>query len=182
MSDWIHRIIAPSAIIISAGAIPCYATTYLTVEQAQKICFTNATQFVSADVALTPEQMKAIEKDSDVHVRLDTQKVWRAMDGDKFLGWVIQDEVLGKHEFIQWVLALNADGSVRQIEILDYRETYGYQIRDEKWRGQFTGKQHGAKLKLDDDIKNISGATLSSRHITDGVKRLLSFYDLILKK
>ena len=130
---------ATSAIIVSAGAIPCYATTYLTVEQAQRICFSNATQFVSNDLKLTPEQMKAVEKDSGVRVRLDTQKVWRATNGDKFFGWVIQDEVLGKHEFIQWVLALNADGSVRQIEILDYRETYGYQIRDEKWRGQFTG-------------------------------------------
>lgn len=182
MSDWIHRIIAPSAIIISAGAVPCYATTYLTVEQAQKICFTNATQFAAADVKLTPAQLKAIEKDSDVRVRLTAQKVWRAMDGDKFLGWVIQDEVLGKHEYIQWVLALNPDGSVRQVEILDYHETYGYQIRDEKWRAQFYGKQHGAPLKLDGDIKNISGATLSSRHITDGVKRLLSFYELVLKK
>lgn len=181
MNDWIHRIVAPSAIVISAGAIPCYAATYLTVEQAQKICFTNATQFVPADVKLTPGQMKAIEKDSGVRVRLATQKVWRAMDGGKFLGWLIQDEVLGKHEFIQWVLALDADGSVKQIEILDYRETYGYEIRNEKWRAQFYGKQHGAKLKLDDDIKNISGATLSSRHIADGVKRLLSFYDLVLK-
>lgn len=181
MNDWIHRIIAPSAIVISAGAIPCYATTYLTIGQAQKICFTNATQFVSADVKLTREQMKAIEKDSGVRVRLDSQKIWRAMNDDQFLGWVIQDEVLGKHEFIQWVLALNADGSVKQIEILDYRETYGYEIRNEKWRAQFYGKQHGAKLKLDDDIKNISGATLSSRHITDGVRRLLSFYELVLK-
>lgn len=182
MSDWIHRLIAPSAIIISAGAIPCYATTYLTVEQAQKICFTNATQFIPADVKLTAAQMRAIEKDSGVRVRLAAQKIWRALDGDKFLGWIIQDEVLGKHEFINWTLALKADGSVRQIEILDYRETYGYQIRDEEWRAQFTGKKHGAKLKLDDDIQNISGATLSSRHITDGVKRLLSLYELALKK
>lgn len=182
MRDWIHQIIIPPAIVISAGAIPCYATTYLTVEQAQKTCFTNASQFVSADVKLTREQMKAIERDSGVRVRLDRQEVWRAMDGDRFLGWLIQDEVLGKHEYIQWVLALNADGSVRQIEILDYRETYGYQIREEQWRRQFYGKQHGARLKLDDDIKNISGATLSCRHITDGVKRLLSFYDFVLKR
>jgi Na+-translocating ferredoxin:NAD+ oxidoreductase RnfG subunit len=133
-------------------------------------------------VELTREQKKAIEKDSGVNVRMDKQKVWRAEEGGKFLGWVIQDEVLGKHEFVQWVLALNADGSVKQIEILDYRETYGYQIRDEKWRAQFTGKQYGAKLKLDADIKNVSGATLSCRHISDGVKRLLSFYDLVLKK
>ena len=179
--EWIHRIIVPSAIVISAGAIPCYATTYLTIEQAQKVCFPDATDFLPADVKLTPPQMKSIEKDSGVRVRLTSQKAWRAMVGDKVLGWLIQDEVLGKHEFINWALALNADGTVKQIEILDYRETYGYQIREEKWRQQFYGKQHGAKLKLDDDIKNISGATLSCRHITDGVKRLLSFYELVLK-
>ena len=184
--EWIHRIIVPPAIVISAGALPCYATTYLTVEQAQKICFPSATSFVPADVKLTTQQVKAIEKDCGVRVRLDSQKVWRAVladgrQGDNLLGWLIQDEVLGKHEFINWVLALKPDGAVKQIEILDYRETYGYQIREEKWRAQFYGKQHGAKLKLDDDIKNISGATLSCRHITDGVKRLLSFYELALK-
>lgn len=182
MSDWIHRFVVPPAIIISAGAIPCYATQYLTVEQAQKLCFADATQFIAADVTLTRDQMKAIEKDSGVHVRLDSQKVWRAQAGDKFLGWLIQDEVLAKHEYIQWALALNTNGSVRQIEILDYRETYGYEIRNEKWRAQFTGKQHGARLKLANDIQNISGATLSCRHITDGVKRLLALYELVLKR
>ncbi len=182
MKDFINRLVIPPAIIMAAGAIPCYATTYLTVEQAQAICFSNAVQFIPADVRLSAQQMKAIEKDSGVRVRLNSQKVWRAQAGDKLLGWVIQDEVLGKHEFINWVLALNADGSVRHIEILDYRETYGYQIREAKWRMQFDGKQHGARLKLDEDIKNISGATLSCRHITDGVKRLLSFYEFAIKK
>lgn len=182
MSDWIHRIVAPSAIIISVGAIPCYAATYLSVSQAQKLCFAEATQFIAADVTLTRRQMKAIQKDSGVWVRLRTEKVWRAMDGNHFLGWFIADEVLGKHEYIHWALALNADGSVRQIEILVYKETYGYQVREAKWREQFTGKQYGARLKLGADIKNISGATLSCRHITDGVKRLLSFYEIALKQ
>lgn len=182
MSDWLHRKILPPAIVIAAGAIPCYAATYLTVAQAQKVCFPDATAFDPAEIVLTPAQMKAIEKDSGVRVRLNTQKVWRAKMGEKFIGWFILDEVLGKHEYISWCLALEPDGSVKHIEILDYRETYGYEIRNEKWRAQFTGKRHGAKLKLDDDVKNVSGATLSCRHITDGVKRLLSFYDLVLSK
>jgi len=68
------------------------------------------------------------------------------------------------------------------VEILEYRETYGDQVRNEAWRAQFTGKTHAAPLKLGTDIQNISGATLSSRHITDGVKRLLTTYDLVLSK
>jgi Na+-translocating ferredoxin:NAD+ oxidoreductase RnfG subunit len=169
-----------TAIMVGAG--PAHAVQYLTVEQAQRLCFAEATAFEPAHVTLTRDQMRAIEKDSRVNVREATEKVWRVLNGTTLLGWFIEDEVVGKHEFITWALALNADGAVRQIEILDYRETYGHEIRDVKWREQFVGKAHGAALKLDTDIKNISGATLSSRHITEGVRRLLSFHALVLKR
>ena len=89
--------------------------------------------------------------------------------------------MLGKHEFITYALGLTAEGSVKQIEVMDYRETYGSEVRNEKWRAQFAGKNSKSKLILDEDIKNISGATLSSRHITDGVKRILALYELVLK-
>jgi Na+-translocating ferredoxin:NAD+ oxidoreductase RnfG subunit len=128
-------------------------------------------------VKLTSTQRKAIEQASGVRVLRDEQQVWRVSGG----GWFIVDEVVGKHEFITYAAGLNADGSVKQIEIMDYRETYGDQIRDQKWRAQFVGKTGKSTLKLDSDIKNISGATLSCRHITDGVKRLLAFYEIALK-
>ena len=174
----IHYLAAATAIFAAA---PCYAAVYHSVESAQQACFPEGTEFAAADMKLTKAQMKAIEKDSGVRVRLETQQVWKATKNGNFLGWFIVDEVLGKHEFITWALALNADGGVKSIEIMEYRETYGYEIRNADWRAQFLGKKHGAKLKLDDDIKNVSGATLSCRHITDGVKRLLSFYELALK-
>jgi Na+-transporting NADH:ubiquinone oxidoreductase subunit NqrC len=64
---------------------------------------------------------------------------------------------------------------------MEYRESYGYEVRDAKWRAQFTGKTARAPLRLDQDIKNISGATLSSRHVTEGVRRVLAFYEAALK-
>lgn len=179
MSGRIHYLALPALV---AGAFHGHATTYHTVESAQKACFPDGTEFAPGDVKLTKEQMKAIEKASGVRVRLDTQRVWRATKDGQSAGWFIVDEVLGKHEFITWALALKPDGSVQSIEVMDYRETYGYQVRDADWRAQFLGKKNGAKLRLDDDIKNVSGATLSCRHITDGVKRLLAFHDLVLKR
>ncbi len=35
-------------------------------------------------------------------------------------------------------------------------------------------------MKLDADIRNISGATLSCRHVTEGVHRLLMVYEKAL--
>jgi len=102
-------------------------------------------------------------------------QAWRADNGAMFF----VDEVVGKHEFITWALGINPDGSVRGIEILDYRETYGAEVCEPNWRAQFVGKAHGAELRLHRDIRNISGATLSCRHLTDGVKRLLATHSLV---
>jgi Na+-transporting NADH:ubiquinone oxidoreductase subunit C len=162
----ISAIVAPSA----------YAVQYLNIDQAQKSIFPGKS-FIAAAVKLTAVQRKAIELASGVRVLKDEQPIWRVSGG----GWFIVDEVVGKHEFITYAVGLNSDGSVKQIEVMDYRETYGGQIRDQKWRAQFSGKTSKSMLKLDSDIKNISGATLSCRHITDGVKRLLAFYDIALK-
>jgi len=92
------------------------------------------------------------------------------------------DTVLGKHEFITYAVAIDAPGQVKGIEILDYRETYGYQIRDKAWRQKFVGKTARDPLTLDKDIPNISGATLSSKHVTDGVRRVLQTYDILKAK
>ena len=179
----IHWLFAPAAIAIAATA-PCYAVEYLNLAQAQQACFGDVkdASFVSSELTLSAEQAKAIEKASGARVRLRQVKLWRVEANGKPSGWFVVDEVLGKHEFITWCLALNADGSVKTLEVMDYRETYGDEIRRADWRRQFVGKQNGAKLKLDDDIKNISGATLSCRHITDGVKRLLATYEIAIKR
>jgi Na+-translocating ferredoxin:NAD+ oxidoreductase RnfG subunit len=157
--------------------MPAHATTYLTVEQAQALMFPGAS--VTADFrALTDTQVKAIERDSDVNVLTRSLRAWRVSTG----GWFIADQVVGKHEFITFALALDVDGTVKSVEILEYLESYGDEVRNAAWRAQFTGKRHGAALKLTGDIKNISGATLSCRHVTDGVKRLLATYAIVLAR
>jgi Na+-translocating ferredoxin:NAD+ oxidoreductase RnfG subunit len=153
-----------------------YATTYLTVEQAQAAIFPGA-KLTPLPLMLTDAQVREIEKRSEVNVRNREQHVWRVEGGGLF----IVDEVVGKHEFITYAIGLNADGSVRAIEVMDYRETYGYEIRNAAWRRQFVGKTAADPLKLDRDIQNISGATLSCRHIADGVKRVLATYDVALR-
>jgi Na+-translocating ferredoxin:NAD+ oxidoreductase RnfG subunit len=155
----------------AAIVCPAYAKVYLSVEEAQKLMFPGAT-FTNQVITLTDAQTKEIEKASHVDVLNKQLQVWRVSTG----GWFIADEVVGKHEFIPIALGLDASGAVKDIEILEYREAYGDQVREPKWRAQFAGKRNGAKLTLTQDIQNISGATLSSKHITDGVRRLLETY------
>ena len=174
------RWILPAAIGVTVP-LPSYAVQYLTVPAAQKLCFPDCDQFAVAHVKFTSAQMKAIEALSGEKQLLRGQEIWRALQDGKLQGFFIVDYVIGKHLVIDYAVALSPEGTVKQIEILNYRESYGGEIRNPDWRKQFVGKTPRSHFALNNGIANISGATLSSRHITDGVRRVLATYEVCLK-
>ena len=157
------------------------AEKYLTVEQARKIAFPSATRFEEETLRFNAEQRAAIEAKSGVAVKADGNKVTYAYEDARLLGVLFVDHVLGKHEIIDYTVAISPEGQVLGIEILEYRESYGYEIRGAKWRRQFIGKKTAAPLRLNQDIYNISGATMSCRHVTEGTRRVLATFDLLCR-
>jgi len=176
--EWLF---VPALVVPTVFCSPAFAVQYLSVEQAQKMLFPEATSFISANVTITPEIKRQVEQASGVRVRNAMQPIWRVEVGGKKIGWYVLDEVIGKHERITYAVALGVDGAVKGIEILDYRETHGAEVRNPRWRAQFTDKKPSDALKFDEDIKNISGATLSCRSLTNGVKRILATYAVALE-
>ncbi|HYA04571.1 MAG TPA: FMN-binding protein [Xanthobacteraceae bacterium] len=146
MTEWI-RWTAPAAVVISVAA-PAYAVQYLTVEEAQKLAFPSAH-----------------------FTEIEAGRVWKASTGGIF----VFDHVIGKHLYIDYAVAIEG-GHVRRVDILAYRESYGGEIRSPSWLAQFVGKTAASPLHVGGDIRNISGATLSSLHVTEGVKRVLAAY------
>lgn len=161
---------------------PLYAVTahceiYMSDQEAARLIFPGH-QLERSEIELTEAEAQQIQKASGETVRSRKTVIWKNKDKDA----VFIDRVLGKHEFITYAVGITAKGEVKGIEIIDYRESYGHQVRRDTWRSQFVGKTRDSKLKIDEDIKNISGATLSSVHITAGVKRILQTYDVIQKR
>jgi Na+-translocating ferredoxin:NAD+ oxidoreductase RnfG subunit len=149
---------------------PAQALVYLTVEQAQQLMFQGQT-LTAIPLVLSSADISAIERDSGVKIHAGALRSWKADNGYFFV-----DAVIGKHDLITYAVALTADGKIRQTEILEYREAYGGEVRNAHWRAQFTGRQHGDPVTIGRDIQNISGATLSCEHVTDGIRRLLATY------
>lgn len=154
------------------------AEHYLSVDEAQRVCFPEADRFEARTVRLSAEQSKAVEQKSGVRVRNREVEMRLARKGGDLAGVLVVDHVFGKHDLIDYVVAIAPDGKVRQVEILEYREHYGGEIRDPKWRGQFAGRTAASNLKLNDDVYNISGATISCRNVTEGVRRVLATFEL----
>jgi Na+-translocating ferredoxin:NAD+ oxidoreductase RnfG subunit len=150
MSEW-KRWTIPAAAVVSLAS-PAYAVQYLTIAEAQKQAFPSATQFTE----------------------LEAGRIWKAEAGGHVVGHFVFDRVIGKHLFIDYAVALDPSGRVSSVEILQYRESYGGEIRSPSWLAQFVGKTGGSPVEVGKDIRNIAGATLSSSHVTEGVKRILA--------
>lgn len=151
--------LAPAALVALAPA-SAFAVNYLSPEQAAKLMFPDADRFDT-------QTLQPAGGGHPLGVRV-------AMKGDAVLGYVVLDDVIGKVELISYAVGVATDGSVKQVEILAYRESHGGEIRLPAWRKQFIGKTAAAPIRIGEDIANISGATLSCAHVTDGVRRIVA--------
>lgn len=161
------------AALAAAAPASAFAVDYLTAEQAAQLIFPDAERFESRDVALDASQLQALAAQG-VAGRSARWPVRVAQRGGQPLGYVVVDEVIGKFELISYAVGIGLDGAVRQIEILSYRESHGGEVRLPAWRRQFVGKGTASPLRVGEDIANISGATLSCTHLTDGVRRIVA--------
>jgi Na+-translocating ferredoxin:NAD+ oxidoreductase RnfG subunit len=174
--NWLLCMTLPLAAVVT----PAYAADYLSAQEAQKILFPEAQEFVRLPIRLNDDQISEIRRLSSVRQREDEPEIWEAKVDGRTTGWFFVDNVVGKHEFITYAAALSPEGEVIGIEVMSYRETYGGEIRDAEWRAFFEGKSLDDEFRLNRDVPNISGATLSCRNVTDGVKRLLALQQVVL--
>src|SRR5258708_34273308 len=152
MTKWV-RYTLPAAAIASIAS-PAYSMQYLSIAEAQKQAFPSATNFSEVQAG----------------------RVWKAEAGGRAVGFFIFDRVVGKHLLIDYAVALTPAGAVHSVEILQYRESFGGEIRRPSWLAQIVGKTSGSPLKTNADIRNMTGATLSATHVTQRAKRVLSAY------
>ena len=161
---------AAAAAIAPAGA---FAVDYLTFEQAAQLIFPDADRFDAREIELDAAQLQALA-DAGVRGRSARWTARIARHGDATLGVVVADAVIGKFELISYAVGIDSAGTIRQIEILSYRESHGGEVRLPAWRRQFVGKSVASPLRVGDDIANISGATLSCTHLAEGVRRIVA--------
>ena len=163
------------------GAAPAIAAQYLTVEGAQHAVFPEADLFVPLVPQLDAVQKQLIAARAGPQPAHGRLQIFLARQGDRLVGHVFIDEVIGRQDLITYALGIDRHGALRAPEILDYRESHGNEVRGRGWREQFASRNGLQQLNFGTDIKNIAGATLSSEHLTQGIRWLTALWDLALR-
>ena len=167
------------ALVVPAPAV--IAADYLSLADAKRAVFPEALRFEAVALQPTPTQRQAIAALAGAQPARGRLAAWRVFGGKGELGIFFTDEVVGRQDFIDYALGINADGSLRTPEIMSYRESHGGEVRNAAWRRQFAHRSDGAALRPAIDIRNIAGATLSCEHLTAGVRYLSALWQVLLR-
>jgi len=167
------RCMAHTGLLAAVGGQAAFAATFLNLAQAQALLLPQALVFQPHPLALDAARVAALAEATQTAVpRGYAPQCWLGLRQQQAEGWVLIDHVVGKYDWIDYAMGFDGQARARGLEIMAYRESHGAEIRNAAWRQQFAGRSGAAQLRMGDDIRNISGATLSCQHVTQGAQRL----------
>jgi Na+-translocating ferredoxin:NAD+ oxidoreductase RnfG subunit len=146
---------------------------YLTEEQALKILFPTAHKIHSEELRLSPQQKARIEDRIGWKFPEESFRAFKAETNGKIYGYAVIQETIGKHRPITYMVGITPEGKVFTVEILVYRESKGSEVRRKRFNAQYEGKTALDPIRINKDIINLTGATMSVRSVSAGVKRAL---------
>jgi len=171
----LNRLIVASAVFLVWGT--AWATVLITVEEALELAFPDATTERQTLFLSDEQQASASEESgSDVSSALATRYVAKGEDG-AVLGWAYLDTHRVRTLPETLMVVLDADGTVRRVEVVTFREPLEYMPR-EGWYEQYEGQELDDALALKRDIRPVTGATLTARATTEAVRRVLALHEV----
>jgi H+/Na+-translocating ferredoxin:NAD+ oxidoreductase subunit G len=150
---------------------------YLTEAQALKLLFPKSQQVRTEELRLTPDQKARIQEKIGWKFPEESFRAFKAESNGKVDGYAVVQETIGKHRPITYIVGVTTDGKVSDVEILVYRESKGSEVRMKRFNSQYEGKTPLDPIRINKDIINITGATMSVRSVSAGVKRALVLVD-----
>ena len=179
--SWRRRGAVPLAaclvVLCPLAASPAPAVVLLTQEEALGEVFSGAeverqTEFLSEEQVAEIQERAGSELGSRIVIR------YRGTREGQLVGTAYFDAHLVRTLPETIMVLLGREGSVQRVEVLSFEEPRDYLPRA-RWFEQFHGKLLDDDLALNRSIRGVTGATLSSRAVTQAVRRILATHRVL---
>ncbi len=187
----VYSIIILILVLVFEIAPPCYAQevsdeaptdsyisqVYLTEEQALREVFPHCDEILFNIIPLTKEEKSQLQNRLRRKIYEEYFIVYMGIKSGEVTGYAIITEEIGKFHPYTFIVSVGLNGKINKIAILVYRESRGSEIAKKRFLYQFKGKSLKNKIRINRDIINISGATMSVVTMCKGVKKILAVID-----
>ncbi len=154
-----------------------HAEVFMTEEEAVKLLLPDSQRIRKEVVRLSPEQKQAVEARIGWKFPEPEFDVYVGETGSAADGYAIMQNTIGKHKHMTYMVGIDAAGECTSVELLVFREARGSEVGRKRFNYQYEGKTVFDPIRVNRDIINITGATMSVRSMSAGVKRALVLVD-----
>nr|MBI3613922.1 FMN-binding protein [Nitrospirota bacterium] len=150
---------------------------FLEEEEALKTMFPNSERIRKEILRLSPDQKRTVETIIGWKFPEESFEVYVGETGAIVDGYAMVQNTIGKHKPMTYLVGVDNKGRVINVELLVFRESRGSEVGTKRFNYQYEGKTVLDPIRINKDIINISGATMSVRSMSAGVKRVVVLVD-----
>ena len=146
----------------------------LTKEQALEHVFADADEVLEMRVILDPDTANRIGALARRSLDEGGFYVYRARRAGTVVSYAVVVSQIGKVRPITHIVEVMPDRTVGDLAVMIYRETHGDEVADPRFCEQFRGKSLDDAIRIESDIINIAGSTLSGHALCRGARKALA--------
>jgi len=150
---------------------------FMTEEEAVKTILPKSQRIHKEMIRLTPEKKELIEQRIGWKFPEESFDLYIGETGDKIDGYAMIHNTIGKYKHMTYMVGVDPNGTCTDVELLVFRDAKGSEVGKKRFNSQYDGRTVSDPIRINKDIINISGATMSVRSMSAGVKRVLVLVD-----
>ncbi len=150
---------------------------FMTEDEAVKLALPKSQRIRKELIRLTQDKKELIEQRIGWKFPEESFELYIGETGDKIDGYAMIHNTIGKYKPMTYMVGVDAKGTCTDVELLVFRDAKGSEVRTKRFNSQYDGKSVTDPIRINKDIINISGATMSVRSMSAGVKRVLVLVD-----
>ena len=85
------------------------------------------------------------------------------------MGYFVVKSAFSKYKKFDYFIIYNSFADILKVEILNYRESHGFEICNKRWLKQFIRSNSDSEFEFNSKIDAISGATISVNSLKNSV-------------
>lgn len=164
-----------------AAASSAQAKVFYSRSEALELAFPEADRIEDESILLGDEQAAQIEQLAKSQLESRLVRIYTGYRGSELLGYAFIDVHNVRTLPEAFLVVLSPEGDVRTLRVLAFHEPLEY-MPSARWYQQFEQKSAAAPLRIGGDVHGIVGATLSARATTEGVRRALALYRVVVSR
>lgn len=150
---------------------------FMSEEEAVKLMLPKSRRIRKETIRLSSDKKELIEQRIGWKFPEQEFELYIGQTGDKIDGYAVLHNTIGKYKHMTYMVGVDATGSCTDVELLVFRDAKGSEVGRKRFNSQYDGKTVSDPIRINKDIINISGATMSVRSMSAGVKRALVLVD-----